>query len=411
MSGAESTHCRVIRGRRRRLRLHFSMPNFRALFSKVALRKAVFFVHLWLGLIVGIYFTVAGITGSVLVFKEDIETHWIMPERTGVKPPTADAQLMPLSQIIAQLRAEFPQTKDNDFSLINPPEQPGGAYFLRLPVDKKSYATTVDPYTGKVIRQFLYQDTWLNWIDDLHVDLLQKAPGKIANGYLGLLAGVLLLSGIWLWWPKNWRQIKIRSTIKRGGGANRIIADLHNVLGIYSLLLLLVVTLTGSVIVFHQPIQKFVISLVGKPKPQRAPQVNPSPGAQRLPVDQLLPAAEKIAPESSFVFILFPTKPRQAFQCYKRAKVGILPDTSIFIDPYNGKVLRVDREITAPLSRKIMRSASGLHFGRWGYFGIKIVYALLGLIPLGLFITGVLMYLKSRRAKAKSKARRAEQRV
>ena len=370
------------------------------------LRKGVFFIHLWLGLIVGIYFTVAGITGSVLVFREDIETHYMMPERAGVTPPSADAELMPLSKIIARLRTEFPEANDNNFALINPPEQPGGAYFLRLPVGKQLLATTVNPYTGEVIRQFQYADTWLNWIDELHVDLLQEAPGKIANGWLGLLAGLLLLSGIWLWWPKTWRKLKVRSTINTKANAQRIIADLHNVLGIYPFLLLLVVTLTGSVIVFYKPVQKVVVSLVGKPKPQRTPAVVPPPGAQRLPIDKLLPAAEKIAPDSSFVFILFPTQPKQAFQCYKRAKVGILPDTRIFIDPYTGKVLRVESDSTDPLSKQIMRSASTIHFGRWGYLVIKIIYAILGLIPLGLFVTGVLMYVKSRRAKAKQKARR-----
>jgi len=375
------------------------MPSF-------TLRKIIFFIHLWFGLFIGVYFTIAGVTGSILVFQEDIQVHYLMPERTAVTPPTPAAKLMPLSKIIAGLRKDFPDATDNNFALITPPETPGGAWFLRLPSGKKTYATTVNPYTGQVIRQYPSNETWLDWVDDLHVNLLKKAPGKIANGYLGLLAGILLLSGIWLWWPATLRQIKLRSTIKRGAGIQRVIADLHNVFGFYSFLLLLAVTLTGSVIVFYAPVQKVVISVVGKSRRLPPPKVVPPPGAHWLPIDALLPAAEKIAPESSFVFILFPTQPRQAFLCYKRAKEGIWPDTRIYINPYNGKVLRVDSDSTDPLDTRIMRSASTIHFGRWGYLGIKILYAIIGLIPLGLFITGVLMYIRSRRTKVRRQRRR-----
>lgn len=375
------------------------MFNFKGLFSKSRLRKSVLFVHLWLGLIVGIYFTIIGITGSILVFQDDIEAHYIMPERTAATPPAPNAPLMPLSQIIAKLKSEFPDATDADFSLINPPQRAGGAYLMRLPEGKIRKASTINPYNGAVIRRYNPSESWLDWVDDLHVNLLREAPGKVINGYLGLIAGVLLLSGIWLWWPANLRQIKIRSTVKRGANAQRIIADLHNVMGIYPFVLLLVVTLTGSAIVFNRPLQAKVIQLVGKPKSQRTPTIVPPPGAQRLPIDQLLPAAENIDPKSHFVFILFPTKPRQAFQCYKRSDTGILPDTRIFINPYNGEVVSVQREITDPRSRQIMRSMSGLHFGRWGSWTIKVLYAILGLIPLGLFITGVLMWWRKKRAK------------
>lgn len=377
------------------------MLNFKALFSKAGVRKSVLFVHLWLGLIIGIYFVVVGITGSILVFREDIEAHYLTPERAAATPPASDAPRMPLSQIIGKLRAEFPDATEGDFSFINPPKNAGGAYVMTLTVGKIRKPSTINPYTGAVIRHFEPAATWLHWVDDLHVDLLREAPGKIANGYLGLLAGILLFSGIWLWWPANLRQIKIRSTVKRGANAQRIIADLHNVMGIYPFLLLLVVTLTGSAIVFYKPLQKVVVQVVGKPASQRPPVVTPPRDAQRLPIDQLLPAAEKIDPKSRFVFIQFPTKPNQPFKCHKRADTGILPDTRIFIDPYNGQVLRVEREITDPLSRRIMRSMSGLHFGRWGSWTIKILYALLGFIPLGLFVTGVLMWWRKKSAKMK----------
>ena len=375
------------------------------------MRKAVFWVHLWFGLIIGLYFAVISATGSFLVFQEDIEASRMMPERAFVAPPVAGAKLLPLSQVIARLRTEFPDATEDPLAFINPPANPDGAYLFRLTKNKQTLSTTVDPYTGEALHRYGKQDTWLSWIDDLHVNLLLQARGKVWNGYGGLLAGTLLLSGIWLWWPRTLRQLKIRATVKRGAKASRLVSDLHNVLGIYPFLLLLVVTLTGSMIVFYQPIQKVVVSLVGTAPTPPVPAIHPSPGAKRLPIEKLLSIAESTSPHAHYVFVLYPTKPNQVFYAYRRSETGILPDTRIYIDPYTGKLLQVGREITDPRSKQIMRSASGIHFGRWGGPFIKWVYFVLGFMPLGLFVTGVLMYIQRQLSKAKSRVRRAEKAV
>ncbi|RYX83459.1 hypothetical protein EON83_14830 [bacterium] len=376
-------------------------------FSAAALRRGVLIVHLWLGLIVGIYFSIIGVTGSVLVFSEELQRQQIMPERGYVAPPQTGAQLMPLSQVIGKLRSEFPDAPEAQLGFLHPPAHDGGAYLFRLTDDKKkTLVTSVNPYTGEVIKRYGTGRTWLDWVDDVHVNLLFADPGKLANGYGGLLAGLLVLSGLWLWWPRTIRQLKIRLSVKRSGGAGRIISDLHNVFGMYPFVLLLAVTLTGSVIVFYKPVQTVVFSLVGVARNPKTPRVVPVAGAQRLSIDKLMGIAVQTAPDAHFVFVQYPTKPSQAFYAYRRSETGILPDTRIYIDPYTGKLLQVGTEISDPTGRRIMRSASGIHFGRWGSWPVKILYFFLGFIPLGLFVTGVLMYLRKRKAKSESLKRR-----
>ncbi|RYG63923.1 hypothetical protein EON80_20225, partial [bacterium] len=377
-----------------------------SLFSKGNLRKAVFFVHLWFGLFVGLYFAAIGVTGSILVFREDLERTVVMPERDFVAPPSPEAKLMPLAQIIAELKQQLPEVKEAELGFVNPPLQTNGAYLMRLTDGGKAEPTTIDPYTGKVIQRYPHGNKLLEWADDLHVNLLFEAPGKVANGYGGLLAGLLLLSGIWLWWPATLKQIKIRSSIKKGAPAQRVIADLHNVLGIYPFVALLIVTLTGSMIVFYKPIQDVVVARFGSAKIPRAPVVVPKLGAKMMTIDELMAIAERNSPESRYVFVMYPSAPTQPFYAYRRSEIGILPDTRIYLDPYNGKVLQIGKESTDPTSKKIMRSASGIHFGRWGSLGIKIVYFVLGFIPLGLFVTGILMFIRRRRSKVASQKRK-----
>lgn len=381
------------------------MVNF-SVFSKGNIRKVVFFIHLWFGLFVGAYFAAVSATGSVLVFREDLERTQVMPERDFVAPPAPGAKLMPLSEIIGGLKQQLPEAKEAELAFVNPPLRPDGAYLMRLTDKGEAQPTTVDPYTGKVIKRYPHGNKLLEWADDLHVNLLFEAPGKLANGYGGLLAGLLLLSGIWLWWPATLKQIKIRSTFKKGAPVQRVIADLHNVLGIYPFVALLIVTLTGSMIVFYQPIQKVVVARFGSARTPRAPQLSRAPGSRTLPVEQLMAIAEKNSPGSHYVFIMLPTAPKQPFYAYRRSEIGILPDTRIYLDPYNGKVLQIGKEATDPTSKRIMRSASGIHFGRWGATGIKVVYFVLGFIPLGLFVTGILMFIRRRRSKVASQQRK-----
>ena len=376
------------------------------MFSAAALRRAVLFVHLWLGLLVGLYFSVIGLTGSILVFESDIESRQIIRERRFVAPPQEGAALLPLSQVIAHLRTQFPKASDSELAFTNPPLQPDGAYLFRLNTGDRKEIVTVSPYTGEVIRRYARDATWLSWVEDLHVRLLFKEPGKLANGYGGLLAGLLVLSGLWLWWPRTVRQLRIRLSVKRGAGAHRIISDLHNVMGIYPFVLLLIVTLTGSVIVFYKPVQAVVVALVGTSKTPRIPRFTAPINAKRLPVEQLMGIAERTSPNADYVFVVYPTKKNQPFYAYRRAHTGILPDIRIYINPYTGKLLQVGSDSTDPTDRRIMRSASTIHFGYWGGGFVKALYFLVGLMPLGLFVTGVLMYLRKRRAKYANKRRK-----
>jgi uncharacterized iron-regulated membrane protein len=367
--------------------------------SKASIRKAVFFVHLWFGLFVGLYFSAIGVTGSILVFKGDLESRLVMPERNFVAPPSPDDKLLPVADIITALKAQFPKAGEAQLAFLNPPVKPDGAYLFRLTGEDGTFPTSVDPYTGKVIKRYEHGNALLEWIDELHVDLLYGPAGKVANGWGGLLAGLLLLSGIWLWWPATLKQIKIRSTIKKGAPTHRIISDLHNVLGIWPFVALLVVTLTGSMIIFYKPVQAVMVKRFGSARTPRVPTANPAPGAQRLSIDQLMAIAEENSPGSKYVFVVYPTAARQTFYAYRRAPVGILPDTRIYLDPYDGKVLQIGREKEDPTTKRIMRSASGIHFGQWGYWGSQILYFVLGFIPLGLFVTGILMFIRRRRSK------------
>ena len=77
---------------------------------KVFWRKALFQVHLWLGVILGLYFVVVALTGSIIVYKKEIERSQI-PHLTRVEPL---AQRQSFSAMVSKVKTAYP-----DASLSN----------------------------------------------------------------------------------------------------------------------------------------------------------------------------------------------------------------------------------------------------------------------------------------------------
>ena len=76
--------------------------------QRVWLRRLNFQIHLWIGLILTVYLIVIGLTGSILVFREELEGLAGLHPQRGV--PTSGPYADPV-EVIANLRAAFPQAR------------------------------------------------------------------------------------------------------------------------------------------------------------------------------------------------------------------------------------------------------------------------------------------------------------
>lgn len=365
---------------------------------RARLRKAVFVLHLWIGLSVGLLFAVVSLSGSAIVFRRELD---------GVQRPylayvAPHGPLLSMPDLQARLRAEYPNSGPTDFTTIL--FSPSGQGALTTFVKGDSIA--VDPYDGHTIAHLTGTQTFGGWAKDLHVELLQGKTGEAVNGYAALVAGVLLLSGLWLWWPATRRQIRLRLTVKRNAGFRRTVYDLHNVIGFYSLAILFVVTLTGAGLAFNKPLQKFVFARTGSAK--RAP-FRIQPTGERLSPDELMRRAAEAAPGTRPVLMTIPTAPRQPFTTMRQRSSGFFPYVNLMLDPYTGTIVRISDDATDPLGPKIMRQVSVLHFGIWGSTFSKVLYVLLGLVPAVLYATGILLWWK--RIAAKRRPRASEKRT
>jgi len=349
---------------------------------KSLLKRVIFQVHLWGGLSLGVYAFLIGLTGSVLVFHEEIRQRM---SPTPQIPVTGEANL---EQIRTGIQAHYPEWYS--WSLENPgePGTPWGSYLLRPGGGKMVYADS----KGQVIGEVKTQGTWLELFERFHGSLLIP-KGRLYNGIAGLFLVALALSGLYLWWPER-GQWSTAFRIVRYANWKGVNYDLHRVGGALMLGFVVLSGITGGYFTWA-PVYKNIAAYILPTKPvQKAAPVR-MPGT-RLPLDELVASAQRAMPGTKLVRVLVPGGGREAVTVVL-AHGDTVADrrrrtSQLSMHPYSGEVLAVDDYRQRRLGDHVVAWMGPLHTGHFGGLGVKILWALGGLSLPALFITGFLMW-------------------
>lgn len=213
----------------------------------MALKKIIHWLHLWLGIVSGLIVIVVGLTGCCYVFISEIQGLTEPYQKVTVQNRPV---LLP-SKLMAAAEKQLPGKQAKYVSY-----QQGKAAYVGVYGKGYSLGFYADPYTGKK----LHVKNYLNGTDFFSFALSGHRslwlPYNIGHPIVdtGVLIFIfLLISGIVLWWPKNWKKANRDKSFKIKWGAKfkRVNYDLHNVLGFYLMLILLILAVTGSVYGFE----------------------------------------------------------------------------------------------------------------------------------------------------------------
>lgn len=211
------------------------------------MRKAIFQIHLWTGIGVGLYILVISVTGSALVYSGELY-RWATPPRLVIVasgPPLTNDQLRAAAERAypgyraTNLFKFFGQNAPVEIAL-----EGGGTRRLRL----------FDPYTGEDLRDSVpFRIRLVSGLVDLHANLLAGDTGRILNGIGGLLSIMLGVTGLVIWWPgvSKWRR---SLTLHRRVGWRRFTWDLHSAAGCWSVVFVLLFGITGVYLSFPEKI-------------------------------------------------------------------------------------------------------------------------------------------------------------
>jgi uncharacterized iron-regulated membrane protein len=239
--------------------------------QRVWLRRAAFQIHLWIGLAIGLYVVVLSLTGSVLVYRNELDRALATPRATF----NETARAMSAEELRQAAARAYPGWTVADVSegrtTRRPPGGRGGRGGNRPP--DPTAAVTVqrgeerkdrlfDPYTGTDLGDSTTRgQLFILWLVRLHDELLLDRPdGPWWNGFLSLVFTVLVATGAVVWWPgaSRWKR---SLTIKWRSGWRRFNWDLHSALGFWLLAFMLMWGISGWYLGMPEPLTNFVESI------------------------------------------------------------------------------------------------------------------------------------------------------
>jgi uncharacterized iron-regulated membrane protein len=351
------------------------------------LRRIVFQIHLWIGIIVGLYMAMMGITGSVLVFR---------PELDALRFPQEWRELRTTSRanattVVAHVNTAYPAMRVVSLtapSVFNPT-------FVATLGGRGRLVVACDPATGEVLGPIPPAAGWLAFVRRLHETLLIRGAGRVWNGVGAAFLLLLAATGLVNWWPgvRNWRRA-LRVNYRFGW--RRINFDLHRAAGFWALLLVSFWAITGIYFAWTRQI----FELIDRWSPvisARAPAViaTPGDGVAAPDLDALIARASQLDPGTTWSGVFFPFSRRAPLEVILRRSSGNgreYEDT-VYFNPYTGEHLATWRYgVNESLGDWLIWLQIPLHFGTsWG-LAVKMIWATAGLVLPLLAISGLIMY-------------------
>lgn len=145
-----------------------------------------------------------------------------------------------VSQLIAAAEAALPGAKATQYVA---PLSPDHIATVAVSADDVATGITLNPYTGEVLNQFPWRAGWYDWLTDIHGSLLIGDTGDWmieAAASLGLL---LVMSGIYLHWPRDgWGKAL---TVQVSAKGRAFWKSLHGAVGLWVSILLVVFLISG----------------------------------------------------------------------------------------------------------------------------------------------------------------------
>jgi len=342
------------------------------------MRRILYTLHLYMALAAGLFVVLLGLTGSIMAFEPEIDRllHWKL---SYVNPR---GRALSLAEIGAAVNKAFPGERIGVYLL---PASPRLSYTVALPRG----LVYVNPYTGEILGVQPGGMDFLGYVHQLHLRLLLRSrsdPGKKIMSWVGIVIIFLLLSGLYLWWPLK------RVTI-HPGVQFRFWFDLHNTIGVCSLVFLLILAVTGVTIGFEQTTVPLFYKLTGS-QPTKRPSAPPmAPGAKPIGVDEAMAIARAAIP-GAVPFLINVPDAKEAYQIRSHFPEDLTPGGRSFVtvDQYTGKVLFAEGSRTAPAGSRIVIQNRAIHTG--DIFGIpsKTVMSLASLAIVVQAISGVVMW-------------------
>ena len=357
--------------------------------------KVWYLLHRWTSLVCTAFILLLCLTGLPLIFHHEID-HLVEDDAEPAVLP-ADAPRANLDALIATAR----QRRPNDAVQIvfRPPDEPHVWLVVMAETPDASEATAgfkFDARTGDVLREAPdLGEGFLHLLLRLHVSLLVGLPGTLFLGLMGLLFAAALVSGAVVYGPFM-RKLSF-GTVRRERTVRLRWLDLHNLLGIVTLVWALVVGVTGVINTLARPMLGYwqLTELAAMTRAYRDAPPPTSLGSVQAAAD----LARTVEPDLELAFVAFPGTSFAGQHHYAAFMRGVTPLTArllkpVLVDAQTGE-LTASQEL--PWYVTALLISQPLHFGDYGGLPLKILWALLDILTIIVLSSGLYLWFKRRK--------------
>jgi len=360
-------------------------------------------LHLYLALILGFFFAVLGLTGSLSLLGEGLDQ--LLNPRLSVEP--APGLKPSLDDLMAAIGREHPDYKGPwTLELPHSPQEPLTAWFEK-PVETRGQAyaplmVSVNPYTGQVLASRFWGETARTWLLDLHSQLHLGRFGARWVGLMGLAMMLSVISGLYLWWP-GLKGLRSAFRLRHEAGMNLFMFDVHRLMGLSGFIALLVLAFTGFNLAYPA-LGEALVGTTGMSHDADGPAIRSTGmAAAHHPVtlEEAVLLARGPFPRAEVRQITTPDGPegtfrvtfRQAFELNQRH-----PMTAVWVDQYSGQIREVRNAARFSQAETLLTAVWPLHTGEmlggWG----QLAWFLAGLMLPALYVSGMVRWLIGRGA-------------
>lgn len=351
------------------------------------MKRFLFHLHSWMGLIAALGLIVIGLTGSILVFNEEIDRN-ISPAEVIVSP-TPEGRL-PYDTLLGNVRKAVPGYVVTGWSVADSPTKADQLYVVQEGTSVWRFVR-VNQYTGEVRGTPMESNkTLTGWLLELHYMLLADHAGLLIAGLFATLLFLLGLTGVWLY-RGFWKTLFL---LRWGRSARIFFSDTHKMVGITTVGFNLILGFTGA----WWNITHILHHMVEEEHVEEDPPIHRTFEAPGTSIDALMAKAEAHAADYIPGYISLPTTEKDDLVSYgKLASYGPFRSNYGCVATFDAK--SGDLKDFADVRQsgawaQFLDSFTPLHYGTFGGLPVKILWCIGGLAPGILSITGCLMWYK-----------------
>jgi uncharacterized iron-regulated membrane protein len=344
-------------------------------------------VHTWIGIVAGALLSVLALTGSAIVFRAEFE-------RAALPKSAYTGRRVDLDEAAREVVRFRP---DSRIRRVRLPAEAGDPYLFQIQSSGRATERIVsDASSGRILGTV--QSGWVEWVVDLHRNFLSGKGGRKAVGIAGIVLFALSATGLlmWLTGSRNWRAW---ISVRRQGSARRFNFELHRASGLWAYGFLAVIAFTGIGLAFPETFRQAVQSLTGTPATVQTPKGIKDESSR--PLDAYLQMGRRAMPDGVAIELRLP-EPGKGPVDLRLYRAGDLAPSGnhVYLNPATAAVIRVDRIADRPIGARFLAALAPIHYGQFGGIPIKVAWAVLGLTPVLLFVTGLIAWWRPAKRKS-----------